>query len=403
MATPARLTCSKCGRTMDATKQFYKNYPTMCKECLTMHVDNFDESTYTWILKEMNLPYVPSEWNIIRDRAFAKDPAKMNGKTVLGKYISKMGLKQWNKYTWADNEKIQEEIELTKNQNARQLEKVKELKEEVSQGLKEKLEAGEITEAQYMTLTETSEQNNGIIDSKALQIDDPAVPQGKLLYDESRFIAEDKLPDPGEDLTEEDKIYLAMKWGRLYTPSEWVILEKEYTDMTNSFEIEDADSKSTLILICKVTLKANQALDSGDYESFGRLSRTLDSMRKSTKFTAAQNKEVKEDFLSSIGELVAYCEKNGGKIPRFEIKEPLDRVDTIINDMKKYTYDLVTSDPTISAQVEDYLKKKIILEQSKNKKEATSEEQVKNYQELLDTISAQREKDKAVTESHEFS
>lgn len=33
-----------------------------------------------------------------------------------------------------------------------------------------------------------------------------------------------------------------MKWGRLYTPQEWVELETFYTKMTDSFDIQDADT-----------------------------------------------------------------------------------------------------------------------------------------------------------------
>jgi hypothetical protein len=55
-----------------------------------------------------------------------------------------------------------------------------------------------------------------------------------------------------------------MKWGRTYTAAEWVELEKTYTEMMNSFDIHDADSKNTLIFICKTNLKMNQAIDSGD-------------------------------------------------------------------------------------------------------------------------------------------
>ena len=38
------------------------------------------------------------------------------------------------------------------------------------------------------------------------------------------------LPDVGADLTEEDKVYLATKWGQLYTDSVWVYLENKYKD-----------------------------------------------------------------------------------------------------------------------------------------------------------------------------
>ena len=64
----------------------------MCKKCLTMHIDNFNTETFLWLLKEFDVPYVPEEWNVLRDRAFAKDPKKMNGMSVFGKYLSKMKL-----------------------------------------------------------------------------------------------------------------------------------------------------------------------------------------------------------------------------------------------------------------------------------------------------------------------
>jgi hypothetical protein len=67
-----------------------------------------------------------------------------------------------------------------------------------------------------------------------------------------------------------------MKWGTLYRPSEWVALEKNYNDMMQSFDIKDADSLRTLLLICKTDLKMNQAIDSGDYDGYNKLSRVND-------------------------------------------------------------------------------------------------------------------------------
>jgi hypothetical protein len=58
----------------------------------------------------MDVPYVPPEWNSIRDKAFAKDPRKMNGMSVIGKYLAKMKLNQWNKYSYKDTEQIQKEL-----------------------------------------------------------------------------------------------------------------------------------------------------------------------------------------------------------------------------------------------------------------------------------------------------
>jgi hypothetical protein len=73
----------------------------------------------------------------------------------------------------------------------------------------------------------------------------------------SPFMSEDEIPDPGEHLTQDDKLALAIKWGRLYKPSEWVELESNYESMMQSFTITDADTKNTLILLCKTNLKMN--------------------------------------------------------------------------------------------------------------------------------------------------
>ena len=59
-----------------------------------MHIDNFNPDTFLWILEKMDVPYIPEEWNSLRDKAFAKDPYKMNGMSVFGKYLSKMRMKQ---------------------------------------------------------------------------------------------------------------------------------------------------------------------------------------------------------------------------------------------------------------------------------------------------------------------
>ena len=80
-------TCKKCGKLMDEG-QFYTHKDgrktELCKKCLTMHIDNWDDSTYLWILEMLDVPYVPEEWAVLRDRAYAKDPKKMNGMSVFG-------------------------------------------------------------------------------------------------------------------------------------------------------------------------------------------------------------------------------------------------------------------------------------------------------------------------------
>ena len=105
----ANCYCEKCQKTMKDTNFYtYKDgtKSEMCKSCLTMHIDNFNPDTYLWLLEKFDVPYMPEEWISLRDKAFAKDPYKMNGMSVFGKYLSKMKLVQYNKYGWADTETL---------------------------------------------------------------------------------------------------------------------------------------------------------------------------------------------------------------------------------------------------------------------------------------------------------
>ena len=344
----ANKLCQKCGKMLDEDTQFYtyKNgeKTEMCKKCLTMHIDNWDPSTYLWLLEKMDVPYVPVEWDVLRDRAFAKNP-NLNGMSVFGKYLSKMKLKQWKNYGWADSDRLQALNE--EKRSAQEAERAA-----FDAEIKEKFEAGEISEAEYKTMVSAQTQHEEYVNAPIMQ---PNTTMDRY-YDENTSIVNSQLDNSVAQLTNDDKIYLAMKWGALYKPQEWIELERSYEEMTNSFDIQDADTINTLILICKTNLKMNQALDCGDIEGFQKLSRVSESLRKSAKFTAAQNKEEKNDYVDCVGELVAMCEREG-YIPRFETDIPQDKVDLTLKDMKNYLYKLVTQDLGFGQQIEDALKK----------------------------------------------
>jgi hypothetical protein len=59
------------------------------------------------------------------------------------------------------------------------------------------------------------------------------------------------------DLTDEDRRYLCLKWGKTYRPDEWIRLEELYEQMLNSYDIQAAGDLNTLKLACKSSLKAN--------------------------------------------------------------------------------------------------------------------------------------------------
>ena len=115
MADNRSFYCEKCNRTMSA-EQFYGSnnldkYPDgklkQCKKCISMHVDNFNPDTYLWILQECDVPYIPDEWNKLL-ASYGKDKSKLTGMTILGRYLSKMKLKQFRDYRWKDTQHLQE-------------------------------------------------------------------------------------------------------------------------------------------------------------------------------------------------------------------------------------------------------------------------------------------------------
>ena len=331
----ATFYCEKCNRTMDE-KQFYstnnlEKYPegklNICKSCITMHVDNWDPDTYLWILQECDVPYVPDEWNKLL-ASYGKDKSKVTGTTILGRYLSKMKLKQWREYRWKDTAFLQELADT-----------------KIEQAMKRQgYSAAEITEA----------IEKGHVPIPEGELEPPVIAETA-----SEEIAEDYVPAKVEveplDLTEEDKRYLYLKWGKAYKPDEWVWLEKLYNDMIASYDIQTAGHIDTLKKVCKTSLKAEQLLDIGDIEGAQKAVKMYDILMKSGRFTAAQNKEAQGEFVDSVGEIVSLCEKEGF-IPRYYATDPQDEVDFTIKDMQRYTRTLVTEEMHLGDLIEEAIK-----------------------------------------------
>ncbi len=400
-----KYTCSRCKKTMSELKFYtYKDGSKveMCKDCLCAHVNNFEPDTFTWILKKMDVPYIPWEWNVLRDKKYQEDPKKgTGGPAVLGKYLAKMKLKQWydketgKPYTWEDSERLVAEL----GQEKELTEEEKEEEEARMKEIQEMYEKGEIPEAEYRTLTSTESQVEAAETMFPGAMD--VVPEGDPFSSfDSQYISEDELPDPAAELTDEDKIYLAMKWGRLYKPNEWVALEKKYVEMMSGFDIQDPDTLNTLILMCKTDLKMNQALDCGDIDSYQKLARVSDSLRKSGKFTAAQNKDKDNEQIDCTGVLVAVCEREGGFIPPDLCDVEQDMIDVSIKDTQKYLYNLVTKDLGFGQQIENYLKK---IQLEHDAMEASENEEIEeitdeNIAEYYERIEEEKKEDSQITQ-----
>ena len=134
-------------------------------------------------------------------------------------------------------------------------------------------------------------------------------------------------------------------------------------------------------------------------DGYQKLSRVYDSLRKSAKFTAAQNKEQKNEFVDSVGEIVTMCEREGF-IPRFALDIPQDKVDLTLKDMNNYVKKLVTEDLGFGQQIEDSIKKLQIQKEMREQDDEydfddDSAVGLKNedYEEYYDQINEQKEKD----------
>lgn len=336
--------CDKCQRTMRGTEFYGSNnlekYPEgklhQCKKCLTMHVDNWDSSTYMWILEECDVPYIPEEWNKLLQK-YASEGKIITGTTIIGRYLAKMKLKQFRDYRFKDTEFLQQMADHKMEETMKR------------QGY-EAAEIAKVIEQSHISAPERPTP-------PPLTIPDSNNADNMLLGAEDYFAEQnsDYDIDIAADLTDDDKRYLLLKWGKSYTPEEWVKLEQLYNEMMQSYDIQSAGHIDNLKLLCKTSLKSNQLLDIGDVDGAQKMLRMYDSLMKSGKFTAAQNKAETGEYVDSISELVAICEKEGF-IPRYYIDQPGDRVDETIADLKGYTRSLVVDEMNLGNLIESAVK-----------------------------------------------
>lgn len=343
--------CEKCNKTLDGD-QFYtsnnlEKYPNdgklpQCKKCITMHVDNWNPDTYLWILQECDVPYIPDEWNKLMN-SYARDGKKITGMTILGRYLSKMKLKQFKDFRWKDTQFLQDmankKIEETMKRQGYSAAEIAQALDKATVALPE----GELAAPEYN--------------------EEPAA--GGFTYNDAPVQEEDI------GLTEEDQNYLLLKWGKAYKQSEWVRLEQLYNDMMASYDIQGAGHEDTLKLVCKTSLKCNQLIDIGDVEGYQKMSKVYNDLMKSGNFTAAQNKAEAGEFVDSVGELVMLCEKEG-YIERYYVTDPKDKVDETLLDMKRYTRTLINEETNLSNMIEAAIKQN--AKEDEAEKEAEEQE-----------------------------
>ena len=363
-----QIFCTKCKRTMNE-KEFYgsnnlEKYPNgklnICKKCITMHVDNWDPNTFLWILQECDVPYIADVWNKTLDK-WGQDRSKVTGLTILGRYLSSMKIKQYKDWRWKDTEYLQEKAD------------------------RETMEAMKRQGFGMQEIDQVLSENKIVIPEEGFT--EPVYQETRTAdappaYEEDYFDRDTDDNITG-DLTDEDKTYLRLKWGKAYKPEEWVRLEQLYTEMTQSYDIQGAGHEDVLKLVCKTSLKANQLLDIGDVDGAQKMVKMYDSLMKSGRFTAAQNKAENGEFLDSISEFVVLCEKEGF-IPRYYTDGPKDRVDETIADLKGYTHSLVVEEMNLGNLIENAVKQMAIEEAKEEDEDVEDELTMEELDELRD-------------------
>jgi len=369
-----KLLCKKCGRER-AEKEFFKmrdgSRCDLCKECLTLHIDNQDPQTFLWICEKFDIPFIRKKWVELCNKSYEKNPLNFGPMSVIGTYIRTMiNMSQYKDFRYSDtdrlnfeDEKLQQEAEARKELLSNDAETIAYVTE-----LEDKLARGEITEAEFRTL-------NPLLDTDRK----PVIPDfiKPLEVNEDEILAQ---------LSKDDRTYLGTKWGLTYKPSEWVRMEDMYNQYAQEYNL-NTDRRETLIKMCKTSLKMDQCLDIGDINSLKTLSATWDQLRKSGKFTEAQKTASDSKVLNSIGELAALCEREGGIIPQFEspTEYPKDKVDITINDLKSYTYNLVANELGLGNLIESYIQKLEKAEEERDKEDiagsfvTSAEDESKNY------------------------
>lgn len=373
-----KMVCRKCGRIKDEKKGFFmrKDHTreNLCKECMTQHIVNTDRTSFEWILELFDVPYIQSEWVKIYNKVLA-DKGVVGCDDVLGKYLRQMKIVQYAKYGYADTEQLEfktnkERQDIIARQVAADASKSAELLK-----LQQQLDAGEISQAQFDTLSPLTANYD---------FDEPTFNEVPKDLDEEAIL---------KDLEEEEIKMLRIKWGSNYKPSQWVRMEEIYAKYENEYEL-NVDREETLKQICKLTIKMDEALDLGDVSSYKSLSAAYDTLRKSSKFTEAQNKENSSRYLDSIGELVAFCEREGGIIEHLPNPDeyPQDKIDFTIKDLKAYNRNLVVNELGLGDLIESYIKK--LEEAEKAKQEGLDSGLYLSIEdELADAITEQEAED----------
>lgn len=320
--------CPRCRKSMDArmffktkrVEKFSNGLLPECKNCTTLKVDDTEPGSFLGLLKEIDVPYIPSEW---RKLLLKKNPGSGS---ILGKYVSSMYMNQHKKYRWEDTTNL-----------------VKDEEEMLLSALKNES-------------TSQSEAEQKLVELTDLKIVAPQAPMGAMVTGGQNIAALYGLtPETSKyGLTQEEIDKLKKTWGPDYSEEEYYSMELLFTEMKQAYVLTDPMAISNAKTICKMTAKMNKFLDIDDVESATKMSRQLDLFIKSSNLAPQQQKD-RSSSTFSISQLAFLIEKEGGFVPNYYQDKPEDEIDNLLLEMQKYTERLIRGEP----QIEDLVKNQV--------------------------------------------
>ena len=323
----AHITCQRCGRTMNGAEYYTTKegeYYPVCKVCLTSVIDSKKPKTFLDILKTFDVPFIKEMWLETCKKQYVKNPERYSSASVFGTYLRTMKMGKYRNYGYDDAEEAtkfyldrqtryrKSDESILGDMNNTQLPQTPaptiidsslgtnppELSQEQGEDIWEVP-----TEVPQEPVQEPNDEDE--LDFASM-ISDVRKENAKQDYLSSSYFG----GDPGDrkiqreseiaaELTPDDIMRLSIKWGDDYRPTEWIRMEETYRKYANEFEM-NVDREEVLKKMCKTSLKMDQALDDGNIADYTKLQSAFDALRKSGKFTEAQNKDNLRTYLDRL-------------------------------------------------------------------------------------------------------
>lgn len=155
----------------------------------------------------------------------------------------------------------------------------------------------------------------------------------------------DDVDDIDEIVTDNGTIKLnkdiVMKFGSGYSNREYLQMEKFYTDMTLSHDINTPQLKKQLVYLCKLQVWMDRALEQGNDSAFKNYNDRYEKILQSSGFRPIDRKSSSESSgMRSFSVIFEEVEKNGYVEPK-PIKERMDLIDVAILEHLNYVRQLL--------------------------------------------------------------